>query len=133
MTPEERQRYAEIDAKLQFTANLLQRHTLRHAGLRGMYRQGVNRFEEMLDRQERQDILLASLMESQLRTEASLNRLAETSRETEAILNRLAESSRETEANLNRLTETAKETEANLNRLAETFQRYLKSHNKPPS
>jgi hypothetical protein len=75
MTPEER--LDRIEATLDRTLSMCEKMNIRHAGMRGMYRHGVNRFEEMLDRQEQLDALLAALMDSQLRTEHTVRQLAE--------------------------------------------------------
>jgi hypothetical protein len=111
MTPEDR--FALIEADLQFTARLLKSMTLRHTGLRGMYRQGVNRVseignrvEELADQAENHHVLLSSLMESQMRTEASVKTLSEA------------------------LAEAQLKTEASLNRLSDTFNAYLESQKK---
>ena len=56
---------------------MYEKMNIRHAGITGVYRQAVNRFDQMLDRQEQLDSLLAALMDSQLRTEHTVRQLAE--------------------------------------------------------
>jgi hypothetical protein len=106
-------RLDKIEADLRFTADLLKQMSLRQVGLRGMYRQGVHRFEEMLDRQDHQDALLSALIDSQMRTEASLQRM-------EAGFEKLQQSHGE-------LADAQKSLNASLERLSDTFDDYLKS------
>jgi hypothetical protein len=73
MTPEER--FERIEATLERAARLNEKMNLRHAGIRTLYRQGASRLEEMMDRMDRQDLLIGALIDSQLRTEESLRRL----------------------------------------------------------
>lgn len=73
MTPEER--LDRIEATLDRASLMYQRMNIRHAGTRILYRQGVNRFEEMLDRQEQQETSLAALMDSQIRTEDQMRHM----------------------------------------------------------
>ena len=75
MTPDER--LDRIEATLDRTLSMCEKMNIRRAGIRVTYRQGVNRFEEMLDPQEQLDSLLTALMDSQLRTEHSVRQPAE--------------------------------------------------------
>src|SRR5687768_10453028 len=67
LTPEER--LDRIETTLDRASRMYEKMNVRHAGIRTLYRQGVNRFEEVLAREEHLDALLAALMDSQLRTE----------------------------------------------------------------
>jgi predicted nucleic acid-binding Zn-ribbon protein len=74
--PEER--LDRIEATLERAAKLQEKMNLRHAGIRTLYRQGVNRLEEMMDWMDRQGALIEALIDSQLRTEQNLQRLEKT-------------------------------------------------------
>lgn len=118
MTWEERS--ADIEAKLQFTASMLERMPFQQSGIRGLYRRGVHRVEELADSLERHDQLLASLMQSQLRTEAALAR-------TEAAIARTDEQLRRTDEQLRRTDEQLQRTDEKMASMLETFEKYLRS------
>lgn len=95
MTPEER--LDRIDATLDRAARMYETMVLRQVGIRNLYRQGADRYAELVsrmteanDRMERQDALLEALMHSQLRTEENLRRWEATHASTEEIVQSLA-------------------------------------------
>jgi hypothetical protein len=83
MTPDER--LNRIEATLDRAARMYEKMVVRQVGIRIMYRQGVRRMEDMMDRMDHQDKLLEALIDSQIKTE-------ETTRRAEEAVASLAES-----------------------------------------
>jgi hypothetical protein len=81
MTPEER--LNRMEAILERLLRYEDRAHVHHMGLRSLFRTGVRRMDDLLDRQAQTDSLLSALMSSQLRTEESLQRTEESLRESQ--------------------------------------------------
>lgn len=116
MTPEER--YDRIDATLDRAARMDQEMVIRQLGIRNMYRDGVNRMAELIERTEHQDALIDQLIDSQLRTEESLRRFeAATRLQREEGERRAEEGERRAEAVHKQLIDSQLRTEESLRRV----------------